>query len=341
MQLKPAEPDEIDAFVELLEAAARWQRARGIDQWQPGSMAAQRASFARLQAAGELFVGVEAGRMIGGCVLRTQIDPVWSDRPERAAAYLSKLVAARHGSGAALGEQILEAAQTLARERGAEWLRLDCVASNVSLARYYQRLGFYPRGVVDGLLRHDKRLLPEAGAVVASLDAVDFGRWQPDRVATLMFVVHDGRILLIRKLRGHGAGKINAPGGMVEAGETPLQCALREIEEEVHVRAHAPTPLAQLCFQDTDGSSMLGYAFLTHDYSGEPRATAEAVPFWCSLEHIPYGQMWDDDVVWLPRLLDRLPSVGEFLMRDGRLVAHRLRSATQSELAQCTNRPVG
>jgi 8-oxo-dGTP diphosphatase len=209
------------------------------------------------------------------------------------------------------------------------------------LARYYQRLGFYPRGVVDGLLRHDKRLLPEAGVVVASLDAVDFGRWRPDRVATLMFVVRDGRILLIRKLRGHGAGKINAPGGMVEAGETPLQCALRETEEEVHVRAHAPAPLAQLCFQDTDGSSMLGYAFLTDDYSGEPRETAEAVPFWCPLEQIPYGQMWDDDVVWLPRLLDRLPSVGEFLMRDGRLVAHRLRSATQSELVECTNRPVG
>ena len=45
-------------------------------------------------------------------------------------------------------------------------------------------------------------------------------QWTPDILATLMFVVQKGRILLIRKKRGIGAGKVNGPGGKFEPGET-------------------------------------------------------------------------------------------------------------------------
>ena len=57
-------------------------------------------------------------------------------------------------------------------------------------------------------------------------------QWTPDILATLMFVVQDGKILLIRKKRGIGAGKVNGPGGKFEPGETALQCVLREVREE-------------------------------------------------------------------------------------------------------------
>ena len=36
-----------------------------------------------------------------------------------------------------------------------------------------------------------------------------------------MFVVQKGRILLIRKKRGIGAGKVNGPGGKFEPGKRP------------------------------------------------------------------------------------------------------------------------
>ena len=60
-------------------------------------------------------------------------------------------------------------------------------------------------------------------------------QWTPDILATLMFVVQKGRILLIRKKRGIGAGKVNGPGGKFEPGETALQCVLREVREELHI----------------------------------------------------------------------------------------------------------
>ena len=330
MQLRSLASNEIDAFVALLEAAARWMHDRGIDQWRPGAMIAQRGVFVAAQAKGEIFVTEESGVLTGGVILSASPDPIWADRPETSALYLSKLVIARDRAGSGLGERILADVERIARERGVGWLRLDCIASNELLARYYQRQGYYPRGVVRGLLRHDKRIIRPKGVAVASLDDVGF---RPDRCATLLFVVRDSEILLIRKKRGHGAGKINAPGGMVEPGETALQCALRETEEEVGVRALDVTPLVELHFQDTDGSSLLGYAFIARDCVGVPRETAEAAPFWCATSHIPYAQMWEDDLLWLPYLLDGTAVIGEFLMHEERLLAHRLRSVNAAELA--------
>ena len=59
--------------------------------------------------------------------------------------------------------------------------------------------------------------------------------WQPCQRANLCFILQDGKILLMRKKRGFGAGKINAPGGKIDPGETPLDAAVRETFEELGV----------------------------------------------------------------------------------------------------------
>lgn len=61
---------------------------------------------------------------------------------------------------------------------------------------------------------------------------IDWASWKAKDPATLVFVVKEGSILLIRKKRGLGAGKINGPGGRLEAGERPLEGAVREAQEE-------------------------------------------------------------------------------------------------------------
>ena len=42
---------------------------------------------------------------------------------------------------------------------------------------------------------------------------IDWNTWVPTDPATLVFVIRDRQMLLIRKKRGLGAGKINGPGG--------------------------------------------------------------------------------------------------------------------------------
>src|SRR4051794_35353585 len=44
----------------------------------------------------------------------------------------------------------------------------------------------------------------------------DWAAWVPRERAVLCFIVCGGRVLLIHKKRGLGAGKVNAPGGKIE-----------------------------------------------------------------------------------------------------------------------------
>jgi len=149
--------------------------------------------------------------------------------------------------------------------------------------------------------------------------------WRPDEVGTLMFVVQETSVLLIRKKRGHGAGKINGPGGKLEDGENPLSCAVRETFEEVGITAHTPELLGEFKFVDLVAPQWLGYAFLARSFHGIPKETEEAVPLWFEFDRIPYAEMWPDDRHWLPLLLAGKKVTGEFLFDDGRLLAHRLR----------------
>ncbi len=149
--------------------------------------------------------------------------------------------------------------------------------------------------------------------------------WQPEFTGTLLFVATHGRVLLIHKKRGHGAGKINGPGGKIENGETAVACAVRETFEEVGITAIAPRLLGTFKFVDRVASQWLGYAFVANAYEGTPVESAEAVPEWFEFAAIPYDKMWDDDRFWLPDLLAGRAVAGEFLFDDGVLLTHRLR----------------
>lgn len=150
--------------------------------------------------------------------------------------------------------------------------------------------------------------------------------WRPDFTGTLLFVLRGDEVLLIRKKRGHGAGKINGPGGKVDPGETPEQAAVRETGEEIGIRVLDPELKGRFRFVDLVGPQWLGYAYLAHRFEGTPVPTAEADPAWYPVGALPFDEMWDDDRFWLPRVLDGERLSGDFLFDDGRLLAHRLES---------------
>jgi len=149
--------------------------------------------------------------------------------------------------------------------------------------------------------------------------------WQPDLTGTLLFVVAGWEVLLIHKLRGHGAGRINGPGGKLDAGETPLQCAVRETFEETGVTARHARLAAVMRFVELEGDDWLGYVFVAHDHAGAPRSTPEAIPEWFAVDALPLARMWPDDRLWLPRVLAGERLHGDFLFRRGELLAWQLR----------------
>ena len=140
---------------------------------------------------------------------------------------------------------------------------------------------------------------------ILRFDAIEWDGWKAVDDCTLVFVVDGPRVLLIRKKRGLGAGKINGPGGRLEPGESFEACAAREVREEVGLRVSDLEHLGTLRFQFSDGYSTFVYAYRTESFEGEPVETDEALPLWFEQDAIPYDEMWADDRDWLPLLLAR------------------------------------
>lgn len=152
----------------------------------------------------------------------------------------------------------------------------------------------------------------------------DWTHWQPTMRATLLFVVRGGQVLLIRKKRGLGAGKINGPGGRVDEGETYAQCAVREVQEELGITVCDPQPRGELHFQFADGLALYCVVFTGTEFTGTPIETDEAIPRWTPLDAIPYEEMWADDRHWLGRTLAGESFRAWFDFRGETMETHRV-----------------
>lgn len=144
----------------------------------------------------------------------------------------------------------------------------------------------------------------------------DWSGFTPQERAVVALVRSDGELLLIRKKRGFGAGKVNGPGGRIEPGETAAQAAVRETDEETGIAISEPVEAAHLDFVFRDGYSLTVYVFITDQWNGTPVETDEADPFWTRIDAIPYDQMWADDALWLPEVLAGRYVAGRFVF-DG------------------------
>jgi len=161
-------------------------------------------------------------------------------------------------------------------------------------------------------------------AAVKTLQDIDWSTWKAKDPATLVFVVTEGRVLLIRKKRGLGAGKINAPGGRMESGETRLECAVREAQEELCITPIGLTYSGENLFQFVDGYSIHVHVFKATGYEGEPTETDEAIPIWSDVDKIPYAEMWEDDTLWVPLVLDGTRFSGRYIFDDDVMLDYEL-----------------
>lgn len=135
--------------------------------------------------------------------------------------------------------------------------------------------------------------------------------------ATLCFVVRDGEVLLIEKRRGLGAGWYNGPGGKLEDGETPRECAIREVREEIGLEVSALEKAGELTFVLDGEDHIACHVYRTRSFEGEPIASSEARPEWFAFDDVPYDRMWEDDRLWLPGVLEGETVRGEFRFVGG------------------------
>jgi 8-oxo-dGTP pyrophosphatase MutT (NUDIX family) len=128
--------------------------------------------------------------------------------------------------------------------------------------------------------------------------------------ATLCLLVRGNpstQVLLGCKRIGFGAGKWGGFGGKVEEGETIAGAAVRELEEETGVRVREEnlqyTGHLTFLFPYKPAWEQVVHVFLVTTWDGEPAESDEMTPAWFALDDIPYEQMWQDGLYWLPPVL--------------------------------------
>jgi 8-oxo-dGTP pyrophosphatase MutT (NUDIX family) len=149
--------------------------------------------------------------------------------------------------------------------------------------------------------------------------------------ATLCAIIKDGGILLQRKAVGRfGEGKWNGAGGKLKPGETPADGVIREVLEETGLRIMVPRlhGLLEHYFGDRITPAWSVYVFSATEFEGDPVGGEEGDLQWFPVEEIPYGEMWEDDLHWLPLLLEGREFNGAFYFNEdaSRLLDFRLAS---------------
>ncbi|WP_308219819.1 8-oxo-dGTP diphosphatase [Arthrobacter jinronghuae] len=116
-----------------------------------------------------------------------------------------------------------------------------------------------------------------------------------------------GQVLMGLKKTGFGLGRVVTLGGHIEAGETPEQAAVREVEEEsgVIVAENDLTRAGTIewIFPAQPKLDMSTVLFRAHRWDGEPTESDEILPAWYPAGEMPYAKMWPDSALWMPRLL--------------------------------------
>ncbi|WP_019910751.1 GNAT family N-acetyltransferase [Paenibacillus sp. HW567] len=133
--------------LKLLSEAAGWMESKGIRQWTPGQFNDQ--DIAAYFTDREVYLALDGETVAGMFTLQFSDPQYWGERNDETCAYLHRLAVAQAYRGGGLGRQLIDFALHQAQELGSRALRLDTVAHNVKLNRYYQSLGFGYMGTRD------------------------------------------------------------------------------------------------------------------------------------------------------------------------------------------------
>ena len=156
--------------------------------------------------------------------------------------------------------------------------------------------------------------------------------------ATLCEIIKDNKILLKKASRGVSKGKWNGLGGKIEKNETVLEILIREVKEEAGITIKNPFYHGKITFFQGNRNKIFGivYVFSAKDFEGEIRESEEGELRWFSLDNIPFNEMWKDDYIWLPLVLERKRFEAEFLFDSymENIIEYRIKELEEQK--QCT-----
>lgn len=149
LRIIPARAEDLGPYIDLLEEVADWLASRGIRQWRPGGFHLSRDYYATSIERGEVQLAFLGETLVGTLRLLLHEPIVWPEVTADDAVYVYNLAVRRQWANQQLGGRLLTWADHRAAALGRQYVRLDCMADNVVLRRYYAQAGFVDRGEID------------------------------------------------------------------------------------------------------------------------------------------------------------------------------------------------
>jgi 8-oxo-dGTP diphosphatase len=148
------------------------------------------------------------------------------------------------------------------------------------------------------------------------------------KLATLCYVKNKGKTLMIHRIKKDNdmhMGKWNGLGGKFEEGETPEECAIREVYEESGLVVTNPQLKGILTFPGfSNDEDWYAFVFLIHDYQGELVDSSEGILKWIDDSALMQLNLWEGDRIFLPWLERPEFFSGKFVYHDGELISHQV-----------------
>ena len=147
------------------------------------------------------------------------------------------------------------------------------------------------------------------------------------KLGTLVYVKKNAQTLMIHRIRKQDDinwGKWNTLGGKLEPGETPEECAVREVFEESGLHIPDPELRGVLTFPAFDGiDDWYVFVFVATSFEGELLTESpEGDLAWVEDERLRDLELWEGDRIFMDWIDQRRFFSGKLEYDNEGLVAH-------------------
>ena len=146
------------------------------------------------------------------------------------------------------------------------------------------------------------------------------------KLATLCYVMDNDKTLMLlrnKKENDYHEGKWNGLGGKLEQGETPEECAVREVYEESGLKVTEPIMKGLITFPLFDGiDDWYVFVFTFKKFSGNLIDSPEGHLEWIQNNKLIDLNLWDGDKHFIPWLFENKCFSAKFIYENGKYISH-------------------
>ncbi len=148
------------------------------------------------------------------------------------------------------------------------------------------------------------------------------------KLATLCYIRKNHHTLMVHRIKKENdmhAGKWNGLGGKLEPGETPEDCARREIREEAGLTVKNLILKGLITFPGfANDEDWYTFLFVSDDFTGELIDSPEGRLQWILDEELLDLNLWPGDRIFIPWLDQPGFFSGKFVYKGGELIEHEV-----------------